>query len=208
MIHRDSAREQWPGWAHRGRRFRGSEPPGSGLVDGGGFFFCFFLECSQSWSKHRSLGKRKVTSLNKSYLLFSFPLRNLITNFTVWESFLSVSSVQSLCCIWLCDPMNRSTPGLPVHHKLPEFTQTHVHRVGDAIQPSHPLSSPFPPAPNPSQHQGHFQWVTSSHEVATTQQISDANCRVSYNVTQFWHFLPGNSIRSHRAQIRWALNHS
>ena len=61
------------------------------------------------------------------------------------------SSVQS--CPTLCDPMNHSMPGLPVHHHLPEFTQTHVHRVGDAIQPSHPLSSPFPPAPNPSQHQ-------------------------------------------------------
>ena len=57
----------------------------------------------------------------------------------------------------LCDPMNRSTPGLPVHHKRPKFTQTHAHRVGDAIQPSHPLSSPSPPAPNPSQHQDHFQ---------------------------------------------------
>ena len=57
----------------------------------------------------------------------------------------------------LCDPMNRSTPGLPVHHKLPEFTQTHIHQVGDAIQPSHPQSSPSPPAPNPSQHQGLFQ---------------------------------------------------
>ena len=56
----------------------------------------------------------------------------------------------------LCDPMNRSTPGPPVHHQLPEFTQTHAHRVGDAIQPSHPLSSPSP-APNPSQHQGLFQ---------------------------------------------------
>ena len=63
--------------------------------------------------------------------------------------------------------MNRSTPGLPVHHQLPEFTQTHVHRVGDAIQPSHPLLSPSPPAPNPSQHQGLFKWVNySSHEVA------------------------------------------
>ena len=60
-------------------------------------------------------------------------------------------------CPTLCDPMNCSTPGLPVHHQLPEFTQTHVHRVGDAIQPSHPLSSPFPPAPNPSQHQSLFQ---------------------------------------------------
>ena len=69
-------------------------------------------------------------------------------------------------CPTLCDPMNRSTPGLPVHHQLLEFTQTHVHRVGDAIQPSHPLSSPSPPAPNHSQHQGFFQWVNSSHEVA------------------------------------------
>ena len=66
----------------------------------------------------------------------------------------------------LCDPMNRSTPGLPVHHQLPEFTQTYVHWVGDAIQPSHPLSPPSPPAPNASQHQGIFQWVNSSHEVA------------------------------------------
>ena len=60
-------------------------------------------------------------------------------------------------CTTLCDPMNHSTPGLPVHHQLPEFTQTHVHRVSDAIQSSHPLSSPSPPAPNPSQHQSLFQ---------------------------------------------------
>ena len=70
------------------------------------------------------------------------------------------SAIQS--CPTLCNPMNRSRPGLPVHHQLPEFTQTHVHRVGDAIQPSHPLSSPSPPAPNPSQHQGLFQWVNST----------------------------------------------
>ena len=76
------------------------------------------------------------------------------------------SSVQSLSRLTLCDPMNCSTPGLPDHHQLPEFTQTHAHRVGDAIQPSHPLSSPFAPAPNPSQHQSLFQWVNSSHEVA------------------------------------------
>ena len=56
-------------------------------------------------------------------------------------------------CLTLCDPMNCSMPGLPVHHQLPEFTQTHVHQVSDAIQPSHPQSSPSPPAPNPSQHQ-------------------------------------------------------
>ena len=67
-------------------------------------------------------------------------------------SSVQVSSVAQSCPT-LCDPMNRSTPGLPVHHQLPEFTQTHIHRVCDAIQTSHPLSSPSPPAPNPSQHQ-------------------------------------------------------
>ena len=69
-------------------------------------------------------------------------------------------------CLTLCDPMNHSTPGLPVHHQLPEFTQTHIRRASDAIQPSHPLSSPSPLAPNPSQHQSLFQWVNSLHEVA------------------------------------------
>ena len=69
----------------------------------------------------------------------------------------SVQFTQS--CPTLCDPMNNSMPGLPVHHQLLEFTQTHVHLVGDAIQSSHPLSPPSPPAPNPSQHQGLFQWV-------------------------------------------------
>ena len=73
------------------------------------------------------------------------------------SSVLHMDSVQfssvTQSCPTLCDPMNRSTPGLPVHHQLLEFTQTYVHRVGDAIQPSHPLLSPSPPAPNPSQHQ-------------------------------------------------------
>ena len=76
-----------------------------------------------------------------------------------------VRSVAQLCPT-LCDPVNRCTPGLPVHHQLPEFTQTHVHQVGDAIQPSHPLSSPSLPVPNPSQHHSLFQWVNSLHEVA------------------------------------------
>ena len=79
----------------------------------------------------------------------------------ILEDHLAVSSVQfssvTQSCPTPCDPMNRSTPGLPVHHQLPEFTQTHVHRVSDAIRPSHPLSSPSPPAPNPSQHQSLFQ---------------------------------------------------
>ena len=87
-----------------------------------------------------------------------------------------LSSVQfspvTQSCPTLFDPMNRSTPGLPVHHQLLEFIQTHVHRVSDAIQPSHPLSSPSPPAPNLSQHQSLFQWVNSSHEVAKVLGVS------------------------------------
>ena len=69
-------------------------------------------------------------------------------------------------CLTLCDPMDCNTPGLPVHHQLPELTQTPVHWVGDAIQPSQPFSSPSSPAFNLSQHQGLFQWVSSSHQVA------------------------------------------
>ena len=82
-----------------------------------------------------------------------------------FERSVQFSSVTQSCRT-LCDPINRSMPGLPVHHQLLKFTQTHAHRVGDAIQPSHPLSSPSPPAPNPSQHQDLFQWVNSLHEVA------------------------------------------
>ena len=98
----------------------------------------------------------------------------LDTNFGL-DFYLQFSSVQfssvAQLCPTLCDPMNCSTPGLPVHHQLLEFTQTHVHRVGDAIQPSHPRSSPSPPAPNPSQHHSLFQWVNSSHEVAKVPEF-------------------------------------
>ena len=80
-------------------------------------------------------------------------------NYPLFSSVQFSSDAQS--CLTLWDPVNHSTPGLPVHHQLPEFTQTHVHRVGDAIQPSHPLSSPSPPALDPSQHQGLFEWVNS-----------------------------------------------
>ena len=92
------------------------------------------------------------------------PMQQVATNWTVqiWVQFSSVTQ----SCPTLCGPMNRSTSGFRVHHQLPEFIQTHSHRVGDAIQPSHPLLSPSPPAPNPSQHQGLFQRVNSSHEVA------------------------------------------
>ena len=81
-------------------------------------------------------------------------------------------------CPTLCNPMNRSMPGLPVHHQLLEFTQTHVHWVGDTIQPSHPLLSPFSPAHNLSQHQGLFQWVNSCGTLSLWKSVSspcDAN---------------------------------
>ena len=93
------------------------------------------------------------------------PSDSIQTLFSDGESVLYISSLAQLCPT-LCDPMDCSTPGLPVHHQLPEFTQTHVHRVSDVIQPSHPLPSPSPAALNRSQHQGLFQWVSPSHQVA------------------------------------------
>ena len=84
----------------------------------------------------------------------------------VWSGSLVQFSSVTQSCPTLCDPMGCSTPGLPVHHQLPGFTQTHVHWIGDAIQPYHPLSSPSPPTFNLSQHQGLFKWVSSSHQVA------------------------------------------
>ena len=102
---------------------------------------------------------------------FIFPIKKLIFSLIYYlgsrNSKRLIQSVRSVTqsCSNLWDNMNHSMPGLPVHHQLLEFTQTHVHRVGDAIQPSHPLLSPSPPAPNPSQHEGLFQWVNSSHEV-------------------------------------------
>ena len=93
--------------------------------------------------------------------------------------FIQFSSVAQSCPT-LCKPMDCSTPGLPIHHQLPEFTQTHVHRVGDAIQPSHPLSSPFSPAPNPSQHQSFpvsqfFAWGSHSIGVWTSTSVLPMN---------------------------------
>ena len=104
------------------------------------------------------------------------------------------SPVQSLSCVQLCDPINRSTPGLPVHHQLPEFTQTHVHQVSDAIQPSHPLSSPSPPAPNPSQHQSLFQWVNYSHEMAKVLefQLQHQSFQWTFRTDLLWDGLVGS----------------
>ena len=110
------------------------------------------------WIKWISIKQDNIDILIRFY----FPSRIMQT--------VQFSSVAQSCPT-LCIPMNRSMPGLPVHHKLPDFTQTHVLRVGDAIQPSHSLLSPCPPAPNPSQHQGLFQWVNSSHEVAKVLEL-------------------------------------
>ena len=99
--------------------------------------------------------------------------------YTIKTSSVQFSSVAQ-SCLTLCDPMNCSTPGLPVHHQLPEFTQTHIHRVSDAIQPSHPLSSPSPPAPNPSQHQSSpmnqlFPWGGQSTGVSALASFLPMN---------------------------------
>ena len=107
--------------------------------------------------------------LTKFIVIVTLPFKSINTLYTLnlhWcVNSVQFSSVAQSCLI-LCDPMNRGIPGPPVHHQLPEFTQTHVHQVSDAIQPFHPLSSPSPPAPNPFQHQSLFQRVNSSHEVA------------------------------------------
>ena len=95
----------------------------------------------------------------------------MIFSFSYFSAKFSVCTTKPISsvaqsCLTLCDTMNCSTPGLPVHHQLPEFTQTHVHWAGNAIQPSHLLLSPLLPAPNPSKHQSLFQWVNSSHDVS------------------------------------------
>ena len=112
------------------------------------------------WVKFSSLPNAQ----EQSYSFKSFPSSKFLVLFYQVQSPQFSSAVQ--LCLTLCDPMNHSTPGLPVHHQLLVPTQTHVHRVGDAIQPSHPLLSSSPPALNLSQHQDLFQWVSSSHQVA------------------------------------------
>ena len=138
-----------------------SSPPGSSVH---GIFQARILECVAFSSSRQSSRPRGWTHI--SYVPFIG--RQIVSQWATWETikmFVQFSSVAQSCPT-LCDPMNLSMPGLLVHHKLPEFTQTHVHRVSNAIQPSHPLSSPSPPAPKPSQHQSLFQWVNSLHEVA------------------------------------------
>ena len=105
-------------------------------------------------------------------LSYSINLRNgIFSTISVNNDAISLFSSVAQLCSTLCDPMDCSTPGFPVHHKLPEPAQAHVHRAGDAIEPSYPLSSPSPPAFNLSQHQGLFQGVSSLHQVAKELEL-------------------------------------
>ena len=132
-----------------------------------------------------------------------------------------LSSVQS--CLTLCDPMDCSTPGLPVHHQLRELAQTHVHQVGDATQPSHPLLSPSLPAFSLSQYQGLFKWVSCSHQVATasasvlTMNIQDwfpigLTGLISLQSKQLWRVFSNTTVPKHQffgAQLSlWSNSHT
>ena len=117
------------------------------------------LAFSSSYSQSKKAGQK--VQLLRFRKCFSFGLG---------LSFPQFSSVAQ-SCLTLCNPMDSSRPGFPVHHQLLELAQTHVHRVGDAIQPSHPLSSPSPPTFNLSQHQGFFQRVSSSHQVVKVLKL-------------------------------------
>jgi len=117
------------------------------------------------WATNTPLKKKTWIALCLLMLTCNIYNIHKCMRFIIYISSVQFSSVTQ-SCLTLCNPMNHSTPGLPVHHQLPEFTQTHIHWVGDAIQPSHPLLSRAPPALYLSQHQGLSQWVSSSHQVA------------------------------------------
>ena len=128
------------------------------------------------WS-HKFTANSHFPCFNSIYSLCHLFWLLVISRFEAYFFFnLFVFSVQfssvAQPCLTLCYPMNGTRPGLPVHHQLPKSTQTHVHCVDDAIQPSHPLLSPSPPALNLSQHQGLFHWVSSLHQMANIKVLS------------------------------------
>ena len=162
-------------------RISGTEEPG-GLPSMG--LHRFGHDWSDLAAAARKRGERNVEKILYSSVFQELQVRSDCTkNIHLWARKVGVAlsedsylpsrfgSVQSLSLVWLCDPMDCSTPGLPVDHQLPELTQTHVHWVGDAIQPSHRLSAPSPPAFTPSHHQGLFKWVTTSHQVTMVQKV-------------------------------------
>ena len=141
----------------------------------------------------------------KSHFLYFWA--SVLEGMNIWSNRLWISKILSVqfssvaqSCLTLCDPMNRSMPGLPVHHQLPEFIQTHVHWIGDAIQPSHPLSSPSPLAPNPSQHQGLFQWVNSLHIKAAKFTLSLIQ-QSPYNHLMDYFFIWRSSFQSNLGNL-------
>ena len=132
---------------------------------------CMWIPHARYWGglPYPSPGDHPTQGL-KSCLCF-LPWQGVLYHWATWKAqrltdiaFQFSSVTQS--CLTLCNPTDCSMPGFPIHHQLPKLTQTHVHRVGDAIQPSHPLLSPSPPIFNLSQHWGLLQWVSSSHQVA------------------------------------------
>ena len=120
------------------------------------FYICLLVNMSKIYSKIEIYSR-----------IYSCDPQDWVTSIFDFIQFSSVAQ----SCLTLCNPMDCSVPGFPVHHQLPELAQTHVHQVSDAIQPSHPLSSPSPPAFNLSQHQDLFQGVSSSHQVAKVLEL-------------------------------------
>ena len=121
------------------------------------------LFAEQEWSR-RCIEETSLLSVSSDLCILDILWVELHNRWPFVSDFCQFSSVSQLCPT-LCDPMDYSTPGLPVHHQLPEFTQTHVHWVSYAIQLSHPLSFPSPPTFSLSQHQGLYKWVSTSHQV-------------------------------------------
>ena len=142
------------------------------------------------WNKKNAIGIQKNTDWDKAVGLFITHMLisyvPCIFKYLIYISYINKYQFSSVAqsCLTLCNPINHSTPGLPVRHQLPEFTQTHVRWVGDAIQPSHPLSSPSPPAPSPSQHQGLmsqlFSWGGQSIGVSALASVLPMNTLYVY----------------------------
>ena len=140
------------------------------VLDDIGQFFYVFVDFLSSLSNNYGERVFKSSTIIVDFIISHFSSVSFSFIYLKLWCLVHTHSVQfssvAQSCPTLCYPMNRSTPGLPVHQQLPESTQTHVHRVGDSIQPSHPLLSLSLPAVNLSQHQGLFQWVNSLHQLA------------------------------------------
>ena len=135
------------------------------------FNFLFGNNFNLSKDSRKSIVQITSWFVTKIHLLQLFDLIWLITSSSSLSACFCMFSTVTQSCLTLCDPMDCSTPGFSVHHQFLELAQTHVHWVGDAIQPYHPLSSPSPPAFNLSQHQGLFHWVSSSHQMAKVLEL-------------------------------------